>query len=89
MLDRTGITKHFDVKLVFTPDDTTAAFTDLWGSVAGHRESVAAAAATAGEAGAPPNILVALQEQLGLKLERAKGPAEVMVIDHVKKPDAN
>ncbi len=39
--------------------------------------------------GAPPNILVALQEHLGLTLERAKGPAEVMVIDHVEKPDAN
>jgi uncharacterized protein (TIGR03435 family) len=36
-----------------------------------------------------PSIYTALEEQLGLKLESSKGPVQVLVIDHVKRPSAN
>lgn len=38
---------------------------------------------------AVPDIFTAIQEQLGLKLESAKGPVEVLVIDSVQKPSDN
>lgn len=39
-------------------------------------------------ADAPP-LFTALQEQLGLKLVKAKGPVELVVIDHLDRPSAN
>jgi uncharacterized protein (TIGR03435 family) len=36
-----------------------------------------------------PTLEVAVQEQLGLKLDKAKGPVEIIVIDHVQKASDN
>jgi uncharacterized protein (TIGR03435 family) len=36
-----------------------------------------------------PSLYTALEQQLGLRLESAKGPVEFLVIDHAEKPDAN
>jgi uncharacterized protein (TIGR03435 family) len=38
---------------------------------------------------APPSLFTAIQEQVGLKLEPVKAPADVLVIDHVDRPSAN
>jgi uncharacterized protein (TIGR03435 family) len=36
-----------------------------------------------------PSLYTAMQEQLGLKLEAVKEPADVLVIDHVEQPSEN
>lgn len=36
-----------------------------------------------------PDLVKALQDQLGLKLESSKGPVDVYVIDHIEKPSEN
>jgi uncharacterized protein (TIGR03435 family) len=34
-------------------------------------------------------LFTAIQEQIGLRLEPVKGPADVLVIDQVEKPSPN
>jgi hypothetical protein len=36
-----------------------------------------------------PSIFTAVQDQLGLKPESQKAPAEILVIDHAEKPSEN
>ncbi len=38
---------------------------------------------------APPGLFTAIQEQIGLKLEPVKAPADVLVIDKVERPGGN
>jgi uncharacterized protein (TIGR03435 family) len=76
VVDKTGITGTFHIVLTFTPDDSTVRLPDIPGAP----EQPPADSA---------NIFTAIQEQLGLKLESAKGPVDVLVIDHVEKPSEN
>jgi uncharacterized protein (TIGR03435 family) len=36
-----------------------------------------------------PSLFTAIQQQLGLRLESAKGPVEFLVVDHIERPTTN
>ncbi len=38
---------------------------------------------------APPGLFTAIQDQIGLKLDRVKAPADTLVIDKLQRPEAN
>ena len=81
-IDRTGLTGAFAIHLEFSPEGTAL---DRRG--VGDIDSPA-------NAGSPdtslPSIFTAVQEQLGLKLESQRGPAEVLVIDRMERvPSGN
>jgi uncharacterized protein (TIGR03435 family) len=74
VIDKTGVTRNYDVTLDFTPDEAQLAtlLLDV------QRPPT--------DGTGPPSIYVALQEQLGLKLESQKEPVEIFVIDHAERP---
>lgn len=76
IVDKTGLTGNYDFNLEFTPEE-------------GGPQQSGAEAGGASPADSAPSIFTALQEQLGLKLESAKGPVDVIVIDHIEKPAEN
>jgi uncharacterized protein (TIGR03435 family) len=74
VVDRTGLSGNWDFELTF------AAERPAWLPPG---EELPAADPTA------PSIFTAIQEQLGLRLQAAKGPVDVLVIDHVERPNEN
>jgi uncharacterized protein (TIGR03435 family) len=76
VVDKTGIAGTFDFTLKWTPDESQFSTSGLRAPAAGDN------------AMAPP-LFTAIEEQLGLKLEPEKAPAEVLVIDHVERPTEN
>lgn len=73
VIDHTGLTGRFDYTLEWEPE----------------RESPEAPEAGVHPELQGPGFLAALREQLGLKLESARGPVRTLVIDHVKRPSEN
>jgi uncharacterized protein (TIGR03435 family) len=77
VLDQTGLIGRWDFTLNWTPDDSQ--FASFGIKIPPPSDAAAA----------PPNLYTAIQEQIGLKLEATKAPADVLVVDHVEKPTEN
>jgi uncharacterized protein (TIGR03435 family) len=79
VVDKTGLKGLYDVKLQWTPEGGVVPAPGLVGPVAPDvpvdRDG--------------PTLFTAIQEQLGLNLESAKAPVEVLVIDSVQRPSEN
>jgi bla regulator protein blaR1 len=76
VLDRTGLTGTFDATLKFTPDQSTPGFAEK----AKYIPSIDPNG---------PSIFTALQEQLGLKLDAAKGQLDLLHIVSADQPTPN
>ena len=74
VLDQTGIKGRYDFTLTWAPLGT-----EFGGKLPPPPPSD----------NPPPGLFTAIQEQLGLKLDAVKAPADVMVIDKAEKPSAN
>jgi uncharacterized protein (TIGR03435 family) len=75
VIDKTGLTGVYDYTLKFAFE----------GRMPGVMGPLGAPPAPPADPDAP-SLSAALQEQLGLKLESARGPVEVAVIDKFEKP---
>jgi uncharacterized protein (TIGR03435 family) len=73
VIDKSGAVDKFDLNLEWSFDEL----------------SVGMPRPVAPDPPVRPSILDALDQQLGLKLTSAKGPVEVLVIDHVERTTAN
>jgi uncharacterized protein (TIGR03435 family) len=82
VVDKTGLTGNYDFTLTWTPDQPTPGM-EAQGDAPPAPNSDAAPS-TPG-----PSLFTALEEQLGLKLESARGLEDVIVIDHIEQPSAN
>jgi uncharacterized protein (TIGR03435 family) len=77
VVDHTGLAARYDFNLNWTPDESQ------FESMGGFKPPATE------DPNAPPALSTAMQEQLGLKFDAVKAPADVYVIDHVEKPSAN
>jgi uncharacterized protein (TIGR03435 family) len=78
IIDKTGLTGLYDIKLDWTPDSVEAPFSPS-------ADRVQVSASLTG-----PSLMTAMEEQLGLRLvSTSGGPVDVVVIDSVQKPSEN
>jgi uncharacterized protein (TIGR03435 family) len=76
VVDRTGMSGRYDFSLAWTIDEFQSA----------RLKAFPLPQRGNGEA---PNVFTAIQEQLGLTLEAANAPADVLIIDHIERPAEN
>ena len=79
VVDRTGLTGEWEFELTFTPDPSTLQVPPglPLPPVAANADPNA------------PSLFTALEEQLVLKLQPARGPVEMLVVDRVQQPTEN
>jgi len=87
VVDRTNLSGRFDLQLHWTPSLSESPFDPGGNRIA--TEIIDMSGKTLAPDPNGPSIFTAVQEQLGLKLESAKAPVEVLVIDHVERPSGN
>jgi uncharacterized protein (TIGR03435 family) len=83
VLDQTGLKGNYDLTLKWTPEQGEGIM------VGGPGGGPPPEGAPPPPDASGPSIFTAVEEQLGLKLQATKAPAEVLVIDHVEKPSEN
>lgn len=81
VIDKTGLTGYFNVRLQFDPASTPRAM--------GAPPPPALDPGAAPPPSDDPSIFVAIEQQLGLKLKPAKYPVQVLVIDSAQRPTPN
>ena len=74
VVDQTGLTGRYDFDIEWAPDETQ--FNGVFKP--GNPDSPT-----------KPSLSAAIQQQLGLRLDSAKGPVEAMVIDRAERPTEN
>jgi uncharacterized protein (TIGR03435 family) len=79
VIDKTGLPGAYDFNLLFAPERGSAAGAGVADAPSGQAVSPDAA----GDAG--PSIFVALERQLGLRLEQEKRPFHALVVDRVER----
>jgi uncharacterized protein (TIGR03435 family) len=82
VVDKTGLTGSYDVKLEWTPDPGEPQM-----RMPEMRMPEASPPPVADASGI--SLFTAIQEQLGLKLDAQKGPVDVFTIERVEKPSEN
>jgi len=80
VIDKTGFSGKFSFHLEFAIDDSLAGMPNPAGLDTSTKLPDAPSA---------PSLRIAMQDQLGLKLQPSTGPVDVLVIDHVERPAVN
>jgi bla regulator protein blaR1 len=84
VINETGVSGRFDFHMEYTvPDEPTG------GAAPGDPMSSPRAAIDPAVGPSPLTVFTANQQQLGLKIESAKGPQGILVIDSAEKPSEN
>jgi uncharacterized protein (TIGR03435 family) len=80
VIDQTGLMEHYDIDYHYVPELPNGGRGPDGGPVVINGQPVAIDG---------PDIFTALHNQLGLQLEKGKGPVDFIVIEHVEKPSPN
>ena len=82
VIDQTGLGEtRYTFVVKFTPDPGMRPFGGAGAPPQGQPATT--------DPDAPPDLYSAMEQQLGLRMQKTKAPVEVMIIDKVERPSAN